>query len=191
MVFNIDIREFHANPLFSNRESQVNATSRPYDMWSLGCVYLEILVWYIDGYDALQTFRESRECQVQLKGHIEDEGFWRETSPGVIDLREPVVDMITSLQEKCTGGLQDIVNTIPDLLKINPKERPSASDLVERLSHLGTGTATRRRSSFLSTDYINSLSLRNAAPSGLHQRDTDSDSDSGFSGVVITGPDDD
>jgi serine/threonine protein kinase len=35
-------------------------TSRPYDLWSLGCVYLEIVTWYLQGYPALLAFRDAR-----------------------------------------------------------------------------------------------------------------------------------
>lgn len=174
-------------PIYRAPESLKGATSRPYDMWSLGCVYLEILVWFVDGFEALDTFRQSRECQVQPNG-VEDEGFYHETSPNVIELRKPVVDMISYLQGKCTGDLKNIVNTIPELLKINPEERPSASDLVKQLDHLGTGTATMRKPSSLNRDSVGLLSLRSPAPPRPHNPDADSDSD--FSGIIVTGPND-
>lgn len=34
--------------------------SRSYDIWSLGCVYLEVLIWYLQGKESLDEFRRQR-----------------------------------------------------------------------------------------------------------------------------------
>ncbi|KAF1960380.1 kinase-like protein [Byssothecium circinans] len=124
-------------PTYRAPESD-GATSRPYDMWSLGCVYLELLVWFFEGYSALQRFRASREGYVRPDGLI-DESFYHQTSDGVIQLREPVTTKINDLSRKCSGGLRDILNAIPSLLKIKPKERLDASKLMRILRPLDTG----------------------------------------------------
>jgi serine/threonine protein kinase len=33
-------------------------TSQPHDVWSLGCVFLEVLVWFLDGEEARQLLRK-------------------------------------------------------------------------------------------------------------------------------------
>ncbi|KAI0891514.1 hypothetical protein F4806DRAFT_305061 [Annulohypoxylon nitens] len=38
------------------------ARSRHYDIWSMGCVLLESLVWFIYGYNSVETFRVSTTC---------------------------------------------------------------------------------------------------------------------------------
>ena len=38
-------------------------TSRPYDLWSLGCVFLELLVWAVFGSGFVDTFSDQRERQ--------------------------------------------------------------------------------------------------------------------------------
>ncbi|KAF2692085.1 kinase-like protein [Lentithecium fluviatile CBS 122367] len=171
-------------PIYRAPESSEGATSRPYDMWSLGCVYLEILVWFIEGYQALLSFRASRKCQAYPHGPT-DEGFYYETESGINILREPVVDKIECLSRRCEGGLKDIVDTIPSLLKIEPKERLDASQLVERLKHLGTGTGTRTEAGPSQTDL---LPLLPPASFNLptHASDSDSDSDSDFGGMGPT-----
>ncbi|KAF2635939.1 hypothetical protein P280DRAFT_167821 [Massarina eburnea CBS 473.64] len=126
-------------PIYRAPESLNGATSRPYDMWSLGCVYLELLVWFVEGYDELVNFRTSREGHVRPDGLI-DEGFYYETDKGAIQLREPVTTKISDLERKCSGGLRDIVNIIPFLLKIAPKERLDASQLIHKLKHLSTSS---------------------------------------------------
>ncbi|KAK4237320.1 kinase-like domain-containing protein, partial [Achaetomium macrosporum] len=34
--------------------------SRPYDIWSMGCIYLELIAWLLEGYDLVQRFRAER-----------------------------------------------------------------------------------------------------------------------------------
>jgi serine/threonine protein kinase len=154
-------------------------------MWSLGCVYLEILVWFLEGYQALVSFRDSREAEVYPNGLI-DEGFYYDDGSGVVQLREPVVTKIESLSRRCQGGLKEIVDTIPALLKIDPKERVQASQLVANLKHLGTGTSTT-----LTTGPTQSASLPIRALSSSNLPTHESDSDSDFGGIVkITRPSD-
>jgi serine/threonine protein kinase len=114
-------------------------TSRPYDLWSLGCVYLEVLVWYLEGYQSLEQFREARECHVMPEGR-EDEGFYfKPTLQDDFRLREVVISKIESVKSQCEGPLRDIANAIPDLLRINPRHRPTAEKLVDDLKHVGKG----------------------------------------------------
>jgi serine/threonine protein kinase len=114
-------------------------TSRPYDLWSLGCVYLEILVWYLEGYQSLRRFRETRECHVVPEGR-EDEGFYfKPAVEAAFELRKVVVDKIESVKSQCEGPLRDIANVIPDLLRIDPRCRPTAEKLVIDLKHVGKG----------------------------------------------------
>jgi hypothetical protein len=158
-------------------------------MWSLGCVYLEILVWYIDGYQALMKFRASREGHVVPHG-LEDEGFYYETSSGTIELRKPVLEKIACLSKRCSGGLKDIVETIPLLLRIDPKDRLSATQLVGKLSHLGTGTSTSTGPSSTAGP-IHSTPLALRAPNSSRSHKHNSSSDSDFGGIVkITRPSD-
>ncbi|RDW58911.1 hypothetical protein BP6252_13387 [Coleophoma cylindrospora] len=37
--------------------------SQKYDIWSLGCVYLEFCIWYLEGIEAVWLFEEERESQ--------------------------------------------------------------------------------------------------------------------------------
>ena len=113
-------------------------TSRPYDLWSLGCVYLEILVWFLGGYVALLRFREERECLVTPDGR-EDEGFYYLPREGdKFRLREVVLEMIQSVLKRCEGPLKEIALTIPMLLQIDPRQRPTAEGLVKSLRHIDT-----------------------------------------------------
>ena len=122
-------------------------TSRPYDMWSLGCVYLEVLVWFIEGYEKLKSFRKSREGPVQ-PGGLWDESFYHtiykvtEPRKPVTELRESVTEKINYLSQHSSDGLKDILDAIPSLLKIDPKRRLDASQLTSRLKHLDTSVSS-------------------------------------------------
>lgn len=114
--------------------------SRPFDLWSLGCVFIELLTWFTEDFEALESFRRSRLQQVKPDG-IEDEGFWYTDEKGKnpkARVREVVKKKMADLLDRCTGELKDIADIIPELLDINPKKRPTARELLERLKHLDT-----------------------------------------------------
>ena len=52
----------HGTVTYEPPEAQLGerATSRPYDIWSLGCVLLELLLWAVFGFDFVQNFAEER-----------------------------------------------------------------------------------------------------------------------------------
>lgn len=118
-----------------------HGTSRPYDLWSLGCVYLEMLVWYMDGFQALTEFRDARLQQVK-PGGMDDDGFCCTIDPGTaakVHLRRTVTKKMAELSNRCTGPLKDIADIVPQLLEIKPTRRPTAAQLAARLEHLGVG----------------------------------------------------
>ena len=121
--------------------SDTGRTSRPYDLWSLGCVYLELLVWFLDGYGSLVQFREARKGLVSPHGR-EDQGFYftrDEGEPARYEVRSAVVEKMEDISKRCKGHLKDIADTIPRLLQVNPDRRPTAIELVKLLKHIDTG----------------------------------------------------
>jgi serine/threonine protein kinase len=46
--------------------------SQRYDIWSLGCVFLEFCVWYLQGWDGLERFEDDRQMEKVSKGFITD-----------------------------------------------------------------------------------------------------------------------
>lgn len=172
-------------PTYRAPEILENASSRPYDMWSLGCVYLELLVWYLEGYKALEMFRESREGSVSPHGVV-DEGFYHKDSNGETQLREPVLRKIEELRRKCSGDLKDIVDVVPSLLKIKPKERMNASQLVTRLSRFGTAAGSMRTT----TSFPGSLGVPSPQATSLPRPIYESDSSDSNDFIKVTRPSD-
>lgn len=158
--------------------TETGKTSRPYDLWSLGCVYLELLVWYLDGYAALNEFRDRRECQV-IPGGREDEGFYYMPKEGdKFRLRDLVTEKISSVSNRCEGSLGEIARMIPQLLEIDPKRRLTADQLVKDLRHIDTGA--RPPVEVTSGQHNVDGTSRLSAPLDM----SDTDSDSSFGGMV-------
>ncbi|KAH7359965.1 kinase-like domain-containing protein [Pyrenochaeta sp. MPI-SDFR-AT-0127] len=162
-------------------------TSRPYDMWSLGCVYLELLVWFLDGHNALDEFRDARSRPVKPGGMIDDGFcFMDEAGPTArVQLREEVVTKMAELSERCSGALKDIADAIPKLLEIEPKRRLTAEQLVSTLKHLATDEGlsfdAQQPGSFMGSN-------TNVSPIPTPAYDSDSDCSS-FDGLVkVTRP---
>jgi serine/threonine protein kinase len=44
-------------PYLPPESADSTSTSRPHDVWSLGCVFLEMSVWFLDGEEARQVLR--------------------------------------------------------------------------------------------------------------------------------------
>ena len=76
--------------------------SRPYDLWSLGCVFLELLIWAAFGYQEVTDFenaRFARRCPNSTTELTEDDGFWQMDEDGSVTLRTPVHTYIQRLRE--------------------------------------------------------------------------------------------
>ncbi|KAH0443591.1 hypothetical protein CcaCcLH18_00904 [Colletotrichum camelliae] len=46
--------------------------SRLYDVWSLGCLFLEFITWYLEGYEAVETLRTPLSLTNEDKTHEDD-----------------------------------------------------------------------------------------------------------------------
>lgn len=165
-------------------ESVGKCITSPSYLWSLGCVFLELLVWHLEGYVSLQTFRSARECQIRPGGR-EDEGFYFEaTEDEVFKLRNAVLRKIESISTLCQGPLRAILDTVQEMLQIDPRRRPTAEALMKGLSrNLGNdGIATW-------TGESNEISLpRDNDPNvSTYESDFDSNLNQGNSSVSASG----
>lgn len=118
-------------------------TSRPYDVWSLGCVILEMLIWAILGFDSVKLFAEERRGRSFPDSEINilvDDAFW-EWRNDVATLRHCVIRKLQFLsemtsKEKKTKPLQEVVGLIPQMLDPNPRTRIVAVALWSRLDQI-------------------------------------------------------
>lgn len=69
---------------YCSPESQVpgGQISRSYDIWSLGCVYLEFLTWLLGGYKYVASFSDRRRYDYAHDSRIEVDWFFEFTPSG-------------------------------------------------------------------------------------------------------------
>jgi serine/threonine protein kinase len=105
-------------------ESHDNGTSaQPHDIWSLGCVFLDLMIWHIKGWDKLNASR--------LRNHTESSGWcYYDVKDGEKTLKRDL--RITLLRNKDD---QIICIIRDDMLEIEPGKRCGAT-AVEGLLHM-------------------------------------------------------
>lgn len=114
------------------------AVSRAYDIWSLGCLYLEFLTWMLKGSAEIDAFSEFRG-RVAHTG-IDDDYFFTITGDPLTGMdaivREEVVDWVQQLHlhEKCSALIHDLLDLVmSQALVVNPQRRASARWLHQQL----------------------------------------------------------
>jgi serine/threonine protein kinase len=121
-------------------ESSSNeASSWPAVIFSLGCMYLELIVWHLDGYNALLGFRDER-TDFLTRIDPRDGGFFYngEAESSKPQLRESVKKMIQDLRTRCQGSMIEVVEIVNSMLCIEPTQRPTASKVGEALKQFVT-----------------------------------------------------
>jgi serine/threonine protein kinase len=114
--------------------------SRAYDIWSLGCVYLEFITWPVGGWAELDRFPRAREA-VGWNG-ISDYTFFTiiefGAQPRAI-VRGGVQAWMKDLHEKsrCSAFIHEFLDLVSeDMLVVNPRNRIHIGALDERLSSM-------------------------------------------------------
>lgn len=118
-------------------------TSRPYDVWSLGCVFLELLIWAVLGFRAVEDFR-SKRLDRRYPGSqtdvVEDDAFWQMGQNGDITVRKSV-DSWTQvlrqaiLQQK-NQPFKEVLDLVEKMLDTAKDTRIAALDLFDTLDRI-------------------------------------------------------
>ncbi|KAF2204221.1 hypothetical protein GQ43DRAFT_453902 [Delitschia confertaspora ATCC 74209] len=91
------------------------ARSRRYDVWSLGCIVMELVIWLLYGYDKIQEFlRERVECGSQQGQFFEGE---RRAGGDLTARLHPIVDkwmkkIMLDLESNPGGALGDLFHLV-------------------------------------------------------------------------------
>lgn len=114
-------------------------TSRPYDLWSLGCVFLELLVWAVFDSTDVETFTEKRNDKRNAKsgtGSSKDDAFWQKDGDEY-KLRRIVVTYLQRLEDELIkpGALhfKEVVECVRRMLEPNTQQRIKAHELCALL----------------------------------------------------------
>lgn len=122
---------------------------RKYDVWSLGCVFLELASFVARGPEGVEQFREKRLTKIQC---VTDEMFYAEiqTPEGyLVDVKKEVLKWIVELKHDSEGELSLILDIVRRMLKGMPEERPTAEEVRRELEIIlsqGIGIATSNSS---------------------------------------------
>jgi serine/threonine protein kinase len=114
--------------------------SRAYDIWSLGCLYLEYITWLLKGNKYIETFSDFRGEDNPSTG-INDDNFFTittnrygRTEGKVRDGVKAWVDQLHA-HEKCSALIHDILDlTMNELLIIDSQDRCNASLLYSQMA---------------------------------------------------------
>jgi serine/threonine protein kinase len=90
-------------------------TSRRYDIWSLGCIYLEFVVWLLGGTEELRRFRKGL-----FNRRTNEQSFYTTETPqgkeSVAKVGQKVIDWMVALRNRCPDNtaLHKLVDLIED-----------------------------------------------------------------------------
>lgn len=142
-----------ATMVYQPPESMTNklgASSRRYDIWSMGCVTLEFIVWLLYGYEELVRFGEKIKGKLDedssffLVEYEESQGISRPKArlhPAVHDCLESLSNDPDCAEKTALGDLLEIVRTKLLVVQL-PKQSESSLDLGN-LSFTAADAATR------------------------------------------------
>ena len=118
--------------------------SRKYDIWSIGCIYLEFVIWILRGFNELERFKNWRRNRFLL-----DERFKFYTITAMQNEKATEAEIHPEIRSwvhelyrdpRCRGNtaLKDLLTLIDKkLLQIRIEDRINATELYQELSKIG------------------------------------------------------
>ena len=123
------------DPIYSAPEYVVEGkVSRPKDIWSLGCIFLEVLIWALDhSNDVIDRFEQER-MDYTNDSLDQTPTYWCIGHDGLPYLNPATVLRLDIVDKRCkdTGLFSPILEVIRIMLNICPSSRPRARELCER-----------------------------------------------------------
>ncbi len=105
--------------------------ARRFDLWSIGCIFLEFNIWLLYGFEAINNFGHARDTP--------DFGFYKlNADRTAAETHQVVLKAIKILREdpRCRGGtaLETLINLIAEhLLQVEVERRYSADELYDEI----------------------------------------------------------
>ncbi|KAI3326458.1 kinase-like protein [Xylariaceae sp. AK1471] len=121
--------------LDQKNSDQRKPRSRRYDMWSVGCIYMEFTVWLLYGHKAIVDFKERRRL------NDEKAAYYELTAERTAKINEAVSTGLDALRKdpRCAKdtGLADLVSLISNqLIVIDPGQRANAEELRDEFKKI-------------------------------------------------------
>ncbi|KAJ9273481.1 hypothetical protein DTO212C5_555 [Paecilomyces variotii] len=136
---NIDPTGVVFSPTYEPPECKIfRPVSRVYDIWSLGCLYLEFITWLLKGYAEIENFAEHRS-EISALGISEDNFFTVLPSGDDAEVRRGVRTWVEELRTlpQCSQLIHDLLHLIiDDMIVIKAEDRIRSMELRRRLSQM-------------------------------------------------------
>lgn len=140
-----DPRTITGSPTYAPPEIALGrAVSRAYDIWSLGCIFLEFVTWLLEGSSSLDVFNARREMVAE--DGVQDDLYFTLCTPARpynarpnATIRKGVTEWIEHLRQstRCSNMTNDFLDVIQhDMLLIDSNRRIRSHDLLERLEEI-------------------------------------------------------
>ena len=115
------------------------SVSRVYDIWSMGCLYLEFITWLMEGNNKIDEFANARG-KPGAYAEVSDDNFFTVINEyQEVEVREGVVQWVDGLHAhtNCSQLIHDLLDFIMEhMLKVDPSERIEAKGLKEKIEEL-------------------------------------------------------
>lgn len=113
--------------------------SRAYDVWSMGCISLEFIIWLLEGSQGLKAFnRLNQFWEVELKESGESQSNQPTVPPNVSTKVQTL-----RMNQRCTEGtvMRDFLALVEGrMLRVACKERDGANELLQALDGIRSKT---------------------------------------------------
>lgn len=131
-----NVKPSTGDPIYSAPEFvSEGKVSLPKDIWSLGCIFLEVLLWVLDpSSDPIKDFYNERRLALKIREDHEPT-YWYEVRAGLVDLNPAVARRLDYLPACCSTKdlLQPIIRLTRRMLTISHHDRPTAAEVCNEL----------------------------------------------------------
>jgi len=137
----IDGRKVHGTLTYEPPECSLGkSVSRKYDIWGLGCLFLEFVTWLLEGSAKVDEFANARGLDV---GPLNDDTFFTVFTGGdaeeSAEVRVAVIEWVDRLRfnDNCSALIHDLLDLVMEsMLRIDPEKRKTAKKLKEEMGKL-------------------------------------------------------
>ena len=118
-------------------------STRRYDIWSLGCIFLEICTFIVLGDSGVRELDQRRISAIG-DGSQTNDRFFQRVDAGIYKVKPQVADWLEGLPTKIEDGLarrwvEEFVGVVTKMLEPDPNKRTSSKEVCEELSRILNG----------------------------------------------------
>ncbi|TGJ82206.1 hypothetical protein E0Z10_g6566 [Xylaria hypoxylon] len=123
-------------------DCKAGTMGRTFDIWTLGCLFLEFLIWLNGGYTELVEFQDNMMTK-SIRGVDTDEYFeWvrvQDAEYYAIRVKDKVTERTAALRTECSQFTYDFLDIIENrMLVVERNERISAKELAKEMESLNS-----------------------------------------------------